>query len=52
VLKAAGQNAMPEVQALVGKKVLFKEFAGSWIELAGERTFVVDHEDILGEIQD
>ena len=52
VLEATGPNADPQVKALIGQRVIFKEFAGSWIELDGERTFVVDHEDILGAIQD
>ena len=52
VLVSVGENTNEVVKALVGKRVLFKEYAGSWIELDGEQTFAVDETDILGEIQD
>ena len=51
-LDSVGEGCCESVKALVGKRVLFKEFSGSWVELEGERTFVVEETDILGEIQD
>ena len=50
VLEATGESASDVVKALVGKRVLFKEFAGSWIEIDGEQTFVCHEDDILGEV--
>jgi len=52
ILVSTGENTNEKVKALVGKRVLFKEFAGSWVELEGEQTFVCHEDDILGEIQD
>ena len=52
ILMAAGESADDKIKALVGRRVLFKEHAGSWVMLEGEETFVCHQEDILGEIQD
>ena len=52
ILVAAGDTASDVIKTLVGKRVLFKEFAGSWVEIEGEQTFVCHEEDILGVVQD
>ena len=51
VLLSVGDKAEDFVKGLIGKRVLSKEHAGSWVKLGDDELFVCHEEDILGEVQ-
>lgn len=48
ILVAVGHTAEPEIQELIGKKVMFAKYSGAWLKIDGEEYFMCQEEDLLG----
>jgi chaperonin GroES len=52
ILIAAGHTCEPEVSNLIGKKVIFAKYSGSWIKVGDDEYFICQEEDLLGGVNE
>lgn len=51
IVRAVGPTAEDDIKALIGKKILFKQHAGNWMEDPnGEEIYVLHEEDVIAEV--
>jgi chaperonin GroES len=47
VVVAVGHTVDEEINDLIGKKVMFAKYSGSWIKIKDEEYFICQEEDLL-----
>ncbi len=47
VVVAVGHTVDKEIRDLIGKKVMFAKYSGSWIKIKDEEYFICQEEDLL-----
>lgn len=52
ILLECGSTATEDIRKHIGKKVIFAQYSGAWIEVNKEERFICNDEDILYLVED